>query len=83
MSLLMGATLYGYAIDSDVPLPRARTGPAGRGTLRIRAPTSRCWSATAGWCDTTPSIWALARTEEGLLVWCPGTGSYHADARAG
>lgn len=28
-------------------------------------------------------IWAVARTDGGILVWCPGTGSYHADVDAG
>jgi hypothetical protein len=83
MSLLMGATLYGYEIDSDIPLPRARTGPASRGTLRVRATDEPLLDRRGSLVRYDPAVWALARTDRGLLVWCPGTGSYHADVASG
>jgi hypothetical protein len=79
----MGATLYGYAIDSEVPLPRVRTGPASRGTIVVRTAGAELLERHARLVRYDPSIWALARTDEGLLVWCPGTGSYHANVSRG
>jgi hypothetical protein len=79
----MGATLYGYAIESEVPLPRARSGPATRGTIRVRTVGPELLERRGRLVRYDPAIWALARTEGGLLVWCPGTGSYHADLASG
>lgn len=79
----MGATLYGYSIESDVPLPRARTGPASRGTLRVRATEEPLLDRRGRLVRYDADVWALARTQAGLLVWCPGSGSYHADVEAG
>jgi hypothetical protein len=78
----MGATLYGYAIESEVPLPRARSGPATRGTIRVRTAGPELLERHGRLVRYDPAIWALARTEGGLLVWCPGTGSYHADVES-
>lgn len=83
MSPSMGATLYGYAVESDVPLPRARTGPGQRGTIRVRATQAPLLERHGRLVRYDPDIWALARTEGGLLVWCPGTGTYHADVASG
>lgn len=83
MSASMGATLYGYAVESDVPLPRARSGPATRGTIRVRATDERLLERAGRLMRYDPNLWALARTEGGLLIWCPGTGSYHADVASG
>jgi hypothetical protein len=79
----MGATLYGYAIESDLPLPRARSGPASRGTIRVRTAGSELLERHGRLVRYDPAIWALARTRDGLLVWCPGTGTYHADVATG
>jgi hypothetical protein len=79
----MGATLYGYSIESDVPLPRARTGPASRGTLHVRTTEEPLLNRNGRLVRYDADIWALARTHGGLLVWCPGTGSYHADVASG
>jgi len=79
----MGATLYGYAIESDLPLPRARSGPATRGTIRVRATDEDLLARHGRLVRYEPAVWAVARTREGILVWCPGTGSYHADVAAG
>jgi hypothetical protein len=79
----MGATLYGYAVESDVPLPRARTGAAQRGTIRVRATAASLLDRRGRLVRYEPAIWALARTDGGLLVWCPGTGAYHADVASG
>jgi hypothetical protein len=79
----MGATLYGYEIESDVPLSRARTGPASRGTLRVRETTEPLLDRHGRLVRYDADVWALARTEGGLLVWCPGTGSYHAHVESG
>jgi hypothetical protein len=79
----MGATLYGYAIESDLPLPRARSGPASRGTIRVRTAGPGLLERQGRLVRYDPAIWALARTRQGLLLWCPGTGSYHADVAAG
>ena len=79
----MGATLYGYAIESEVPLPRARSGPATRGTIRVRTAGPELLDRHARLVRYDPAIWAVARTDGGLLVWCAGTGSYHADVATG
>jgi hypothetical protein len=79
----MGATLYGYAIESDLPLPRARNGPATRGAIRVRSAGAELLARRGRLVRYDPAIWALARTDDGLLVWCPGTGSYHADVERG
>jgi hypothetical protein len=83
MSASMGATLYGYAIDSEIALPRARSGPATRGTIRVRRAGPELLEHHARLVRYDPAVWALARTDRGLLVWCPGTGSYHADVGGG
>jgi hypothetical protein len=83
MSPPMRATLYGYAIDSDVPLPRARSGPASRGTIRVRTTEEPLLDRRGRLVRYDPDVWALARTDVGILVWCPGTGSYHADIAEG
>jgi len=83
MSPSMGATLYGYAIDSELALPRARSGPAPRGTIRVRVAGPELLARHGRLVRYDPAIWALARTDGGLLVWCPGTGSYHADIATG
>jgi len=83
MSPFMRATLYGYAIESDLPLPRARSGPATRGTIRVRSAGAELLDRGGRLVRYDPLIWALARTDDGLLVWCPGTGSYHANVVAG
>jgi hypothetical protein len=79
----MGATLYGYAVESDIPLPRARSGPAQRGTIHVRATEAPLLERHGRLVRYDPALWALARTDGGLLVWCPGTGSYHADTASG
>lgn len=79
----MGATLYGYAIDSEVPLPRVRTGPATRGTIAIRTAGPELLERRGRLVRYDPALWALARTQEGLLVWSPGTGIFHADVARG
>jgi len=79
----MGATLYGYAVESDLPLPRARSGPGERGEIRVRATDAPLLDRRGRLVRYDPDIWALARTEGGLLIWCPGTGSYHADVASG
>ena len=76
-------TLYGYAIDSDLPLPRARNGPATRGTLSVRTTGEELLGRRGRLVRYEAGVWAVARTEDGILVWCPGTGSYHADIAAG
>jgi hypothetical protein len=79
----MGATLYGYAIDSDLPLPRARSGPATRGTLRVRTTGEELLDRHGRLVRYEAGVWAVARTESGILVWCPATGRYHADVGRG
>jgi hypothetical protein len=83
MSPSMGATLYGYAVESDIPLPRARSGPGERGVIRVRATDAPLLQRRGRLVRYDPAVWALARTKGGLLVWCPGTGSYHADVASG
>jgi hypothetical protein len=83
MSLPMRGTLYGYALESEVPLERLRTGPAPRGTLSIRAAGEPLAARHGRLVRYDGSLWALARTEDGLFVWCPGTGSYHASPQTG
>jgi hypothetical protein len=79
----MGATLYGYDVESDLPLERARTGPARRGTIRVRATAEPLLDRRGRLVRYDADVWALARTDGGLLVWCPGTGSYHAEIATG
>jgi hypothetical protein len=79
----MGATLYGYAIDSEIALLRARSGSPTRGTIRVRLAGAEVLERHGRIVRYEPKVWALARTDRGLLVWCAGTGSYHADVGAG
>src|SRR4051794_4588915 len=83
MSASMGATLYGYAIDSEIALPRARRGPAPRGKILVRIEGPELLRRHGRLVRYDPALWALARTDGGLAVWCPGTGSYHADVATG
>jgi len=79
----MGATLYGYAVESEIALPRARSGPATRGSIRVRLAGADLLEHHGRLVRYEPNTWALARTDGGLLVWCPATGSYHADVESG
>jgi hypothetical protein len=79
----MGATLYGYAIESEIALPRVRRGPAQRGEIRVRIAGPEVLERRGRLVRYDPALWALARTDGGLAVWCPGTGSYHADVATG
>jgi hypothetical protein len=79
----MGGTLYGYAIDSDLPLERLRSGRAPRGTLTVRNATAPLLARHGRLVRYDRDLWALARTDDGLVVWCPGTGVYHAAPGAG
>jgi hypothetical protein len=83
MSLPMGGTLYGYAIDSDLPLERLRSGRAPRGTLTVRNATAPLLGRRGRLVRYHRDLWALARTDDGLVIWCPGTGVYHAAPAAG
>ena len=83
MSLPMGGTLYGYAIDSDQPLERLRSGRAPRGTLTVRNATAPLLARRGKLVRYDRDLWALARTDDGLMVWCPGTGVYHAAPATG
>lgn len=78
MSLPMGGTLYGYAIESDLPLARLRRGSAPRGVLSVRIAETPVLARHGRLVRYDRDIWAVARTDDGLVIWCPGTGVYHA-----
>jgi hypothetical protein len=80
--------VYGYRIDSDLPLTRLRSGPLTRGSLSVAvahddllAEPAEIISLVLG-LDADP-VFAVARTEDSLLTWCRLTGSARIDAGAG
>ena len=75
----MTRTLFGYAIEGDVDLTRARPGPNGRGRLTIRRTDEELLSRTGelvSWDETEGTQFALATAGGDLLAWCSITGSY-------
>jgi hypothetical protein len=80
------AALFGYSVDSEVPLSRAGTGPNGRGALKIRCAPEELLAREGelvSWAEHDGAQFALATSGEDLLVWCSVTGSYMIRAAAG
>jgi hypothetical protein len=77
----MAGALFGYAIETDLPLARLRSAVAGRGTLRL-APGDigllDLPGELVGWYETAEPPWriALARTRTGVLADCSNTGTF-------
>jgi hypothetical protein len=82
------ASLYGYELESELPLRRLRAAPGVRGRLHVkRAPAGlldRVGELTA-WHDWPGSDahFALARSDGVLVASCSATGDYAIDAAAG
>ena len=75
----MAATLFGYAINSDLPLIRTADGPGERGVLRVRRSHSDLRAREGelvSWDELDGIEFALATSGPDLLVWCSATGSY-------
>ena len=71
--------LFGYSVGSDVHLPRARPGPDGRGTLRIRCSDDDLLARQGdlvSWAERDGIEFGLATSGSDLLAWCSVTGSY-------
>ncbi len=80
------AALFGYSVACEVPLPRARTGPNGRGALRIRCTPEELLARDGelvSWAERDGAQFALATSGGDLLAWCSVTGSYAIRAAAG
>ncbi len=84
----MQGSVFGFAVDSELPLTRLRQGPGTRGTLRFErareSPLERFGELTA-WNEPKSGIagFALARTGTSLVAWCSATGSYLLDPSRG
>ncbi len=78
----MPATLYGHAIDSDVPLSRARDGAAPRGRLAVR--TAEAEPPRSGEeVVRREDRFTIHRDGGRLVVWCEGSGTFAVDPAAG
>lgn len=81
-------SVFGYELDSQVPLPRARGAEGGRGTIRIRlegpdfldVPAEVTGVAVAeGPPGTDPVALVSARAGEERIIGCTVTGGYRLD----
>src|SRR5256885_12253922 len=77
----MAGALFGYAIETDLPLARLRSAVAGRGTLRLAPGDAGLLDLPGelvGWYETAEPPWriALARTRQGVLADCSSTGTF-------
>jgi hypothetical protein len=77
----MGSSLFGHAVDSELPLGRLTDAPTPRGTLRlVRAdrPLLDDTGELVAWLETEqPGLWvALARSPAGLLGFWSDTGAF-------
>ncbi len=78
--------MFGYALDSEVELRRARRSPGDRGVLRIRRHDGDVLALRgelASWSDEGGAESALALTAGGVVAWCGLTGGYLLDPGAG
>jgi hypothetical protein len=83
----MGGALFGYAIESELPLARLREAPAPRGTLRLARADGELLALDGelvGWHEVADPPWrtAFVRTAAGLLADCSITGTYLVEPRA-
>lgn len=82
-------TLYGYAIASDLPVDRLRTGPGPRGRIELRPATEPPLQEPGQLVQIVEDppggeiAFALARTRSGLIAWCPITGAHRLDVSRG
>lgn len=77
----MAGALFGYEIETDLPLARLRRAAAARGTLRLAAADDGLLDLPGelvGWFETPEPPWriAIARTEAGVLADCSATGTF-------
>jgi hypothetical protein len=71
--------LFGYSIESDFSLARARPAPNGRGTLEIRRATTDLLARSGefvSWDEQDGLEFALATSGADLLASCSVTGTY-------
>jgi energy-coupling factor transporter ATP-binding protein EcfA2 len=74
-------SVFGYELETELPLSRLREEPGIRGRLRLdlaREPILDCHGELTAWVDPEEGVpgFALARTSDGLVAWCSVTGSY-------
>jgi hypothetical protein len=77
----MAGALFGYSIDSDLPLTRLRDAPAPRGTLSVTRADGGLLDVEGElvmWHELAEPPWrvALARTAAGVVADCSLTGAY-------
>ncbi len=77
----MPGALFGYAIDSDLPLERLRDARATRGTLTLARAGEGLLDVDGellGWQEIAEPPWrvAVARTGDGVLADCSLTGTF-------
>jgi hypothetical protein len=77
----MAGALFGYAIETELPLARLRSAVADRGTLRLGPADNGLLDLPGelvGWYETAEPPWriALARTRTGVLGDCSSTGTF-------
>jgi hypothetical protein len=82
-------TVFGYSLEADVPLARARSGPAPRGRIvveRSARPSLDRVGELLQWSeerDTGEPYFVVARTGRELIAWCAATGTYQLDPARG
>jgi hypothetical protein len=73
------ASLYGYAVQTEIPFARLRDGPAPRGSIEIHRALSDPLARrheVLWFLDHGGAQLGLARSGADLLVWCSATGAY-------
>lgn len=79
----MPRELFGYALETEMGMERARRGPGSRGTVRILPRQSGLLERQGelvSYADEPDRLaFALADTSDGLVAWCEGSGAYLID----
>ena len=81
-------SLYGYEIDSELPLRRLNRAPGRRGVVQVRRTTSDLDAETGivtAYTETESgeAVFAAAETADGCLLSFPASGAFHVAPAAG
>jgi hypothetical protein len=75
--------LYGYSIDTDVELERARAGIGPLGAIEVRRTDEPLLWRPGELLVCVGRVWAIARVAEGLAVVCAASGEWILDHERG
>jgi hypothetical protein len=81
-------SVYGYDVDSAVPLRRLNPAPGSRGKLRVvpaRGPVADREGRVTGFLETDDGrpVFVVAEVPDGCLIWCARSGAYLVDPASG